>query len=151
MDPLGLKSACPIASRDRRRRSSHRSSQKWLSRPGRHRNATRKAASASLADEPTSSPWHGRRNLRATTLSYSDSPAQRTGLAGCKRDLGSCSGNTADVSVLVSYLMAGFASRPSFAGHADDSASDRHPLTFKLDHPMGAGQLPLMKRIFYAS
>ena len=47
--------------------------------------------------------------------------------------------------------MAGFASRPSFAGHADDSASDRHPLTFKLDHPMGAGQLPLMKRISYAS
>jgi hypothetical protein len=35
--------------------------------------------------------------------------------------------------------MAGFASRPSFAGHADDSASERHPLTFKLDHPMGAG------------
>ena len=39
-----------------------------------------------------------------------------------------------------SYLMAGFASRPSFAGHADDSASERHPLTFKLDHSMGAGQ-----------
>lgn len=37
------------------------------------------------------------------------------------------------------YLMAGFASRPSFAGHADDSASERNPLTFKLDHPMGAG------------
>ena len=35
--------------------------------------------------------------------------------------------------------MAGFASRPSFAGHADDSASERHPLTFKLDHSMGAG------------
>ena len=37
--------------------------------------------------------------------------------------------------------MAGFASRSSFAGHADDSATDRHPLTFKLDHPLGAGQV----------
>jgi hypothetical protein len=39
-----------------------------------------------------------------------------------------------------SFLMAGFATRSSFAGHADDSATDRHQLTFKLDHPMGAGQ-----------
>jgi hypothetical protein len=32
------------------------------------------------------------------------------------------------------------ATRPSFAGHPDGSASQRHPLTFKPDHPMGAGQ-----------
>jgi hypothetical protein len=37
--------------------------------------------------------------------------------------------------------MAGFASRPSFTGYADCSASERHPLTFKPDHPMGAANL----------
>ena len=36
--------------------------------------------------------------------------------------------------------MAGFATRPSFAGHADSSAKADHELTFIPDHLMGAGQ-----------
>ena len=37
--------------------------------------------------------------------------------------------------------MAGFATRTSFAGHADSSAKTNHELTSNLDHQMGAGQL----------
>ena len=36
--------------------------------------------------------------------------------------------------------MAGFATRPSFAGHANSSATTNHELTSILDHLMGAGQ-----------
>lgn len=36
--------------------------------------------------------------------------------------------------------MAGCATRTSFAGHPGRSAKARHALTFKPDHPMGAGQ-----------
>jgi len=35
--------------------------------------------------------------------------------------------------------MAGFATRPSFAGHAGGSAATNHELT--LDHLMGTGQI----------
>jgi hypothetical protein len=36
--------------------------------------------------------------------------------------------------------MAGFATRPSFAGHAGGSATTNHELTSTMDHLMGAGQ-----------
>lgn len=36
--------------------------------------------------------------------------------------------------------MAGFATRPSFAGHSDGSAKTNHDLTSILDHQMGASQ-----------
>ena len=36
--------------------------------------------------------------------------------------------------------MAGFATRPSFAGHTGSSAKTNHELTSTLDHQMGAGQ-----------
>ena len=35
--------------------------------------------------------------------------------------------------------MAGFATRPSFAGHTGSSAKTNHELTSTLDHQMGAG------------
>jgi len=41
--------------------------------------------------------------------------------------------------------MAGFATRPSFAGHADSSAKADHELTFIPDHLMGAGHEQLRK------
>lgn len=40
--------------------------------------------------------------------------------------------------------MAGFATRTSFAGHADSSAKTNHELTSSLDHQMGpASCLPV--------
>ena len=36
-------------------------------------------------------------------------------------------------------IVAGYASRTSFAGHAGPSPSPEHALTFKPDHPVGAG------------
>jgi len=36
--------------------------------------------------------------------------------------------------------MAGFATRPSFAGHTDRSAKTNHELTSTPDHQMGADQ-----------
>jgi hypothetical protein len=41
---------------------------------------------------------------------------------------------------LLGSAMAGFATRPSFAGHAGSSATTNHELTSILDHLMGAGQ-----------
>ena len=38
------------------------------------------------------------------------------------------------------HLVAGFATRSRFAGHASRSAQTRHALRLKPDHPMGAGQ-----------
>jgi hypothetical protein len=37
-------------------------------------------------------------------------------------------------------LLAGFATRASFAGHPSRSATTGHALTFNPDHLMGAGQ-----------
>ena len=39
--------------------------------------------------------------------------------------------------------MAGYATRPSFAGHTGGGAKTNHELTSTLDHQMGAGQTRL--------